>query len=110
MEQNPVIIPLQTYTELEINCVSELGDFQNIPQTCGHFYVDRYDGVVCWVEGDRRHQLIIAFFKHQERTIVLVRLILTLDYLITPLIHAEHTHHVSDGKRLGGKEVIFFNF
>ena len=109
MKKNPVVIPLQTYTELEINCVSKLRDLQNIPQTCGHFYVDRDDGVVCWVEGDRRNQLIVTPLKNQERAIILIRLIPALDYLVTPLSHAEHTHHVSDWQRRNQMEKKYFH-
>ena len=103
MKKNPVVIPLQTYTELEIDCVSKLRDLQNISQAGGHFYVDRDDGVVCWVEGDRRNQLIVTSLKNQERAIILIRLIPALDYLVTPLSHAEHTHQVSDAQRLNGR-------
>ena len=83
--------------------MSGFRDFQNIPQTSGHFNADWDYGIVCWIEGDRSHQLVVALLKHQERAIVLIRLILTLDYLVTPLSHAEHTYQVSDGQRLNGK-------
>ena len=88
--------------------MSKLRDLQNIPETGGHLYVDRDDGVICWIEGDRRHQLVVTSLKNQERAIVLIRLILTLNYLVTPLSHAEHTHHVSDWQRLNENEVFSF--
>ena len=86
--------------------MSEFRDFQNIPQTSGHFYADWNNGIVCWIEDKRSHQLVVALLKHQERAIVLIRLILTLDYLVTPLSHAEHELHVSDGQRLNGKNSL----
>ena len=82
--------------------MGELRDLQHIPQNGGHSDADWDDVVSSVVERDRRHQLIVTLLKHQERAFVLIRLILTLDNLITSLIHAEHTHHVSEIFRLNG--------
>ena len=95
MVQNPVIIPFQINAKLEINCVGELRDLQDIPQTRGDSDDDRDDGVVRGVEGDGRHHLVVAILKHQERAVVLIRLVIAVHDLVTPLRHAAHADHVS---------------
>ena len=76
MVQNPVIIPFQINAKLEIDCVGELRDLQDIPQTRGDSDDDRDNGVVRGVEGDGRHHLVVALLEHQERAVVLIRLII----------------------------------
>ena len=95
MVQNPVIIPFQIDAKLEIDCVGELRDLQDIPQARGDSDDDRDDGVVRGVEGDWRHHLVVALLKHQERAVVLIRLVIAVHDLVTPLRHAAHADHVS---------------
>ena len=56
---------------------------------------DRDDGVVRGVEGDRRHHLVVALLEHQESAVVLIRLVIAVHDLVTPLRHAAHADHVS---------------
>ena len=89
MKENPVIIPFYTYTEFEINCVSELGYRQNIHQSCGHLHLHRDHGQVHGVDSEGRHLAVVALLEHDELAAVLVRLVPAVDDLVAPLLHAD---------------------
>ena len=95
MIHNPVFIPLQGYPKLEINCVSGLRYIQNIPQNSGDLHTDGDDGFSGVVEVEGRHLLLVAILEHQELAVVLIRLIIAVNDLVAPLIHAAHADHVS---------------
>ena len=95
MIQNSVIIPIQGYAKLEINCVSELRDLQNIPHTGRDLHTDGDDRITGVVVVEGRHLLVVALLKYQELAVVLIRLVSTVHQLVAPLVHAAHADHVS---------------
>ena len=106
MIEDPVIIPLERDPELEIDRVTELRYFQDIPQTCGDPDLDGDDGVVRGVDVEGRHLVVVALPEHEEGALILIRLVPAVHDLVAPLVHAARADHVSarENKMLNGVE------
>ena len=65
--EDPVFIPLEGDSQLEVNGVTLLWDGQHVHQAGGYIHQDRTNWLVFYVNGERWHFLVITFFffKHK---------------------------------------------
>ena len=89
MVEDSVLIPLESYSQFEVNCMTKFRNIKNILETCWYLDADRDDGVCGGVNIEGGDLVIVAVPKHYERAIVLVRFVPAVDYLVTSSIHAE---------------------
>ena len=89
MVEDPVFIPLEGDGQLEVDGVVKLGDGEDVHQAGGHIHLHRTQLPLLCVNSEWCNVLLVVLLKHQQLAVLLIRLVSTVHYLVTPLLHAD---------------------